>query len=177
MRGAGIDRHGSGASPLEWRLQAIAVACNILPVLFVAIVIGIVSIVAAAPTGLFSLFVGGIIDAFILGYAGFCLTTAGALWQRRGWARFAAISVLLLFILLHVWAGSVKPQEVKPTPAYLKGHSSYMLPVWVTHTGRTAWTLYRFLPFINTAAIAHLLLRWRQFLRSAKPNSGKVNPG
>jgi hypothetical protein len=96
------------------------------------------------------------------------LVIAVALCRRRGWTRFAAISVFLLYLLLHAWAGTVKPREIAPTPAYLKGHSAYTLPAWVTGTAAVLDATSRLLPWLNTVAIAHLVLRWRQFSQSAK---------
>jgi len=170
MVGVSIARPSSGALPLEWWLQALVVVCNVLPVLLVAAVVAYVSLMAIVATGLFSLFVGGVVIAFILGYAVFCLITAGALWRRRGWARFTAISVFLLYLPLHAWAGSVNLHQPSPTPAHLRGHSVYTHPAWETRTGRATWAIYRLLPVMNAVAMAHLVLRWRQFSRSAKPN-------
>jgi hypothetical protein len=125
------------------------------------------------------LFLGGIFVAFVLGYALFYLIIAGALWRHRSWARFAAMSVLLLYLLFFAWVASAKPREASPTPPYLRGHSVEQLPAWVRGTLVASRTINRLLPVMNAVAMAHLVLRWRQFSRSAKPNSrlGKISTG
>ena len=62
-----IHRNPSGLFPLEWRLQALVVACNALPVLVLAAGIAYVSLAAAVPTGLFSLFVGAVGQTPLMG--------------------------------------------------------------------------------------------------------------
>jgi len=177
--GASVERQSSGASPLEWRAQALVVGCNVLPVLLFALAAALASLAAGAVTGGLFWFLGGIFVAFILGYALFYLIIVGALWLQRSWARFAAMSVLLLYILFFAWVGSAKPREASPTPPYLRGHSVEQLPAWVRGTLAASRIINRSLPVINAVAIAHLVLRWRQFSRSAKLDRGlgNVNPG
>lgn len=168
MLEARSPRKTSGVSPAEWRLQALVAVYNILPALVVALAVAFLSLAAAAPTGLFSLFIGGVIVVFILGYAGLCLVIAIALCGRKGGARFAALSVFLFYLLLHMWTATVKRPGPRPTPTYLRGHSAYFLPMWVIGTGVVVDAALRLLPWLNTLAIAHLAFRWRQFSQSAK---------
>ena len=163
-----IHRNPSGLFPLEWRLQALVVACNALPVLVLAAGIAYVSLAAAVPTGLFSLFVGGFFDFLVLGYAVLCLIISNALWRRSGRARFAAIAVLVLYLLIYGWASTVKRPEPAPTPAYLKGRKpAFQVPPWVTRAAWAGNSTLHLLPLLNIVAITHLALRWRQFSKSA----------
>ena len=162
----GSHRKRSEVLPPEWRLQALVSVCNAAPVLFVAAVLAYVSLVGGIVTGGILWFVGGVFVALALSYAGFCFVIAAALCQRRAWARFAAISVFLLYLLLHAW-GTVKPLAIAPRPEYLQGQSVHILPAWVTGTGAVLLATSRLLPWLNTIAVAHLVLRWRQFSQSA----------
>jgi hypothetical protein len=165
----GGPRKTSEVLPPEWRLQALVAVCNAAPVLFVAAVLAYVSLVGGIVTGGILWFVGGVVVALVLSYAGFCFVIAVALCRRRAWARFAAISVFLLYLLLHAWAGTVKTLPIAPRPQYLEGQSAYILPGWVTGTGAVLLATSRLLPWLNTIAVTHLVLRWRQFSQSAKP--------
>jgi|SRR5215472_15436847 len=169
MVGAGIDRERSGALPLEWRLQAVVVVCNILPVLLIVAVLLSGFFYLGIVIGPVAWYVGGVLVLFVLSYAGLCLMIASALWRRSGRARFAAISVFLLYLLVHAWAGTGKPLATR-MPRNLKAEPGSPLPTVVV-------AVWRLLPLMDFLAIGHLGLRWRQFSRSAKPNSGKVNPG
>lgn len=167
MAEAGIQRDPSGALPLEWQLQAIVVVCNVLPVLVVAAVVAYASLAAAAVTGLLSLFVGGVFLIIILGYAGLCVAAAGGLWRRRSWGRLMALSILVLYILLHALPGPARPRPAKAAPANLNGHTTSAPPVEVFGIARGLLGTLSFLPILNAVAIAHLAVRWKQFSQAA----------
>jgi len=158
-----IRRQAVEASPLEWRLQAFVAAYNAILILVIALLVGFIGFLGGVVTGGFLLVVGGVIAVFIVGYAAFCVCIAGGFWRRRVWARRAAIPVFLLYVLLCVAISKAPRTPLRPAPSYLNSQPVHHFPAGVEETERFLRTSFALLAWVNAFAIAHLLLRWRQF--------------
>lgn len=154
-------------SRVEWQLQALVAGCNIVPVLAVTLMIAWIAFVAGPVTGLVSWFLGGVVVAFLLAYGLFCLITGLFLWQQKGRARFAAIFILLLYLCLHYLVASYKPPPPRPSLPWLKADPNFVFPAWFVAYQHALGLLLRLsgrpLAYLNMAALAHLLVRWKQF--------------
>jgi hypothetical protein len=171
MVGDVIHRGSSEALPLEWRLQALVAACNAIPVLILAITTAVISFVGGIVTGGVLWFVGGAFVLLVLGYAIICVLIAIALWLQKRWARYAAFAFFLLYIFIYLWANSVPPREVAPGPTHLRGRSvPYTVPAPLAAAARAMLVIVHLLPIVNAAAMAHLVLRRKEFSQSAKPS-------
>jgi len=159
-------------SRLEWQLQALVAAYNVVPVLVAALLSAWIGFVAGSVTGLGSWFLGAIAVAFLLAYVLFCLITAVSLWQQKSRARFAAIFILLLYLCLHYLAASSKPPQVRPPLPWLKADPNFVPPTWFVAYQHALSLLLRLsgrpLTYLNITALALLLLRWKQFSRSVR---------
>jgi hypothetical protein len=162
-------------SRLEWQLQALVAGYNVVPVLAVALLIAWIGFVAGPVTGLVTWFLGAIAVAFLLAYVSFCLITAVSLWQRKSRARFAAIFILLLYLCLHYLVASSKPPAAQLALPWLKPDPKFTPPAWFVACQHAVGQLLRLsgrpLTYLNIAALALLLLRWKQFSRSVRPGT------
>ena len=159
-------------SRLEWQLQALLAGYNAVPVLAVTMLIAWIAFVAGPVTGLLSWFLGAVAVAFLLTYVLFCLITAVFLWQQKSPARFAAISILLLYLCLHYLIASSKSPAAQVALPWLKPDPKFTPPAWFVACQHTVGLLLRLsgrpLAYLNAAALALLLLRWKQFSTSVR---------
>lgn len=160
------------ASPREWQFQALVAAYNAIPALPLVIIFAYLGFVSGAVTGGVGWFLGAVAIAFVMGYFVFCFLVAAALWRHKNWARFVAAFIFLLFLLLHWGISSAQPR-ILPSAQSLKPPADYTIPVWAARTEAfTRFTLYLayLVPLANVVALAHSVVRWKQFSRSVAPS-------
>ena len=157
-----------GASPREWQFQALVAAYNAIPALPLAVVFAYLGLVTGVVTGGVGWFLGAVAIAFTFAYFVFCFLVSSALWRHKNWARFAAVVIFLLYLLLH-WAVSSAQHKVLSSPQPLKPPTDHTIPEWAMRImAFMRFTLHfiYLLPFANVVALAHSVVRWKQFSRS-----------
>lgn len=164
-----VSGQTSGASPLEWQFQALVAVYNAIPTLPLALVFAYIGLVTGVVTGGVGWFLGAIAVFLTFAYLVFCIIIAIALWRHRSWARFAAIAIFVLYLLMHALLKASMPHGVPHSPQSPADHSLPSSVVRILTFMRFTLHLLYLLPFANVVALAHLLVRWKPFSRSAEP--------